>query len=518
MRTRLLAAAALSVAVVTTACSDPVTPSPSPAPSVPRFAAGGVQGRSALDLIEADIAAGVLDRDNGNRYRQYAVSAPVRLPARYRSAQIGKDATLSMVRMARDWDQLSAATRQEILDLQASGFGALKETTQTPHFVLHYSRQGNHAVPSLDADGNGTPDYIDVAAESLERSWQVEVQQLGYPAPIGMPAQKFHVYYQDLSYYGYTMPENIVLTATSPVPLGTASAYIVVENDFYGFPPNDEDRTGVEMVRSGALKVTQAHEFMHAVQYAINVYQSGWLMESHATWSEDAVYDDVNDWRWYVPSFLARPELPLFSRYAYGAAFFMNWLTETHGTDVVRQVWLAARTATTPDALRLAAFGGSWEGVKPFAPDEYLLDISDYTERATSVVPDPHNWIRATHLTYPVSVVVPVSTNRTPSRAPWGLGANFIEFLPAAAGSLTLTFDGADGYEWRAFVVVTPAHGGPSQVTELVLGTGAAGSVTLSGFGTRIEKVALVPTIADRAGIEVPFAYGATVAAALAGP
>jgi hypothetical protein len=518
MRTRLFATAALSVLVATTACSDPVTAPPAPTPPAPRFAAGGVPGRSALDLIEADIDAGVLDRNNGNRYRQYAVSAPGRLPARYRSAAIGKDATLSMVRMARDWDQLSAPTQQEILDLQASGFGALKETVQTAHFVLHYTRQGGHAVPALDADGNGTPDFIDVAAESLERSWQVEVQQLGYPAPIGTPAQKLHVYYQNLSYYGYTAPENIVLTATSPVYSGTASAYIVIENDFYGFPPNDEDRTGLETVRSGALKVTQAHEFMHAVQFAINVYQSGWLMESHATWTEDAVYDDVNDWRWYVPSFLARPELPIFSRYAYGAAFFMNWLTETHGTDVVRQVWLAAQTASTPDALRTAAFGGTWEGMKQFAPDEYLLDISDYTERATSVVPDPHNWIRATHETYPVSVLVPASTNRTPSRAPWGLGANFIEFLPAAAGSLTLTFDGADGYAWRAWLVATPARGGPPQVTELVLNAGSAGSATLSGFGTRIDRVALVPTIADRAGSGVPFAYGATVAATVAGP
>ena len=56
--------------------------------------------------------------------------------------------------------------------------------------------------------------------------------------------------------------------------------------------------------------MTQAHEFMHALQFNINVYQSGWLMESHATWAEDAVYDGINDWHWYINRFFAAPELP----------------------------------------------------------------------------------------------------------------------------------------------------------------------------------------------------------------
>jgi hypothetical protein len=37
-------------------------------------------------------------------------------------------------------------------------------------------------------------------------------------------------------------------------------------------------------------------------------------MESHATWAEDAVYDGLNDWRWYINRFLSTPDLPLFSR------------------------------------------------------------------------------------------------------------------------------------------------------------------------------------------------------------
>ena len=513
MRTHLLLMFASAAALALAACSEPMTPQARTA-SRPQYAAATQAGRSSLELIEEDIDAGLLDRENGNRYRQYAVSDPSRLPPKYRSRSVGKDATLSMVRLALDWNRLSAATQQEILDLRANGFANLKDTYQTQHFLLHYTLVGSHAVPVLDANGNGVPDFIDVAAASLEQVWSTEVIRLGYPAPIGTPAQRFHIYFQNLSsYYGYTSPENVVLQAVSPVPLGTATAYIVVENDFYGFPPNDEDRTGTEPIRSGALKVTQAHEFMHAIQFAINVYQSGWLMESHATWAEDAVYDGVNDWHWYVPGFLATPDYPIFSRYPYGAAFFMHWVTETAGTDAARQIWLAARTATTADAVRSGAFGGSWEGMKQFAPAEYLLDISDYTTKAVSVIPMPGNRIRATYDSYPVSVVVPPSTKRLANRAPWGLGANFIDFLPpgTAAGTLALSFDGADGYAWRVFAVATPATGGPPVISEIPLGPGAVGSATISGFGTRFSKVTLAPTIADRAGAEVPFSYAASL-------
>jgi hypothetical protein len=321
------------------------------------------------------------------------------------------------------------------------------------------------------------------------------------------------VYYKALeSYYGAAYPENVTLLSTSPVALGTASAYIVVENDFYGFPPNDEDVTGLEVVRSGALKVTQAHEFMHAIQFAINVYQSGWLMESHATWAEDAVYDGLNDWHWYIDRFLATPDLPLFSRYLYGAAFFQHWLSETYGVDIQRKIWMAAKTNTQADAIRITAFGGSWEPIKNFAPVQYTLGLSDFTTDATSVIPLPTTLpIRETHVTYPVSVSVEASTKKIANDAPWGLGANFVEFVPAGSGTLTLTFDGADGFAWRALAVATPKNGGSPTIYPITLTAGSAGSLSISGFGTRWSKVTLVPTIADREGSAVPYGYGATV-------
>lgn len=509
----------LLLAATLVACTDapqPVT-GPSRTTGAPRLtAAQGGNGRSSLDLIEEDYDAGALDKDNANRYRAYAVHAPGKLPQKYRSTALGKDATLSMTRQALEWDGLAKSTQQEILELRANGFANMKNTFETAHFVLHYSTVSeSDAVPDVDADRDGTPDYIEVAAQSWEDIWHRQVVELGYPAPKGVTAQnKFHVYFDKIPYYGYCMPTNVQLEGTSPVYVGTASAYIVVNNDFHGFPPNDEDPTGTEVIRSGALKATQAHEFMHAIQFAINVYGSGWLMESHATWAEDAVYDDINDWHWYVNRFLAAPELPVFNRFLYGAAYYQHWLSERYGTDVVRQIWFAHRTRSAPDAVRDVAFGGSWEAMKAFAPAEYLHAISDYTTDRPSIVESIRplrSLTRATHASYPVSVEVPASTNRLYNAAPYGLGANFVDFT-SASGSLSVSFDGADGPAWRAFVIATPAAGGKAAILPVALDGGSAGSITVDGMGTRWSKLTLAVTIADRPGIAVPFSYGATVA------
>ena len=72
-----------------------------------------------------------------------------------------------------------------------------------------------------------------------------------------------------------------------------ASGYCVLDNDFaeaqYGAPPMH------------SLRVTAAHEFFHAVQFAYDYGEDPWLMEATATWMEERVADDVNDNRQYLP-------------------------------------------------------------------------------------------------------------------------------------------------------------------------------------------------------------------------
>jgi hypothetical protein len=240
-------------------------------------------------------------------------------------------------------------------------------------------------------------------------------------------------------------------------------------------------------------------------------------MESHATWAEDAVYDGINDWHWYINRFLVTPSLPVFNRYVYGSAFFQNWLSETYGIDTPRRVWNAARSMSAADAIETVALGGSWEPMKAFAVAQPTLGISDFTsDKASSIIPDPARLLRATYNSYPVSVSIPDATKQTSNGAPYGLGANFVEFTPgSASGTLTLAFDGADGYAWRVYAIVFGAKNGPSAVP-MTLDGGSAGSLQVSGFGKTASRVVLVAAIADQAGVQVPFSYGASLATTLA--
>ncbi|MBI4345632.1 MAG: hypothetical protein HY553_02180, partial [Elusimicrobia bacterium] len=72
-------------------------------------------------------------------------------------------------------------------------------------------------------------------------------------------------------------------------------------------------------------------------------------------------------------------------------------------------------------------------------------------------------------------------------------------------------FNGADGFEWRAYAVATAPNGRSSTIPITVDAAGDAGSIAIPNFGTRWSKVTLVPTIADQPGQAVPYAYGATV-------
>src|SRR6478672_6887513 len=163
LRSRTRVITLLAGALLFGACRDQPTAPIAAESSTPRLAAGGNgngNGPSSLDLIEDDYAGGLLDKDNANRYREYAVSSPDKLPQKYQSTARGKDATYSMVQMAKEWASLSASARKEIRDLRANGFGNLKQTVQTTHFVLHYTTQGAWAVPSQDLDGNDIPHLI----------------------------------------------------------------------------------------------------------------------------------------------------------------------------------------------------------------------------------------------------------------------------------------------------------------------------------------------------------------------
>jgi uncharacterized protein DUF6055 len=198
-----------------------------------------------------------------------------------------------------------------------------------------------HWVPTT-ADAPPSTAWVNQNLRFMNKVWRTEVNELGYRRPVADRHRggnaKFDVYLKELGsrgVYGYCAPER-----RAPGQKWLASGYCVLDNDFaeaqYGAPPKR------------SLRVTAAHEFFHAIQFAYDYGEDPWLMESTATWMEERVADDVNDNRQYLPygqvGAPGRP-LDLFNRQGfnqYGNWTFFEYLSQRFGSRIVRQVWSRA--------------------------------------------------------------------------------------------------------------------------------------------------------------------------------
>ncbi|MEO1022204.1 MAG: T9SS type A sorting domain-containing protein [Bacteroidota bacterium] len=156
-------------------------------------------------------------------------------------------------------------------------------------FRLEYSTTGVNAVPALDENTNGVPDYIEEAGIAADFSFNRQINELGHTNPIP-DGTVYTIRFENLNgVYGF---------ATGSGSISGPRTLFVVDNDFVGFPVND-DPDGDQL---GALRVTIAHEFKHAIQFADNDWNgnSDRYAEMDATLMEEVVYDQVNDYYNYI--------------------------------------------------------------------------------------------------------------------------------------------------------------------------------------------------------------------------
>ncbi|WP_028659413.1 MXAN_6640 family putative metalloprotease [Nocardioides insulae] len=163
------------------------------------------------------------------------------------------------------------------------------------------------------------------------------------------------VYLQDvynLGFYGYCTVD----AGTQP-PKGRwdVPAFCVLDND-YATAQYGSRHTPLEN-----LRVTAAHEYFHAVQFAYDATEDRWLMEGTAVWAEDEVYNGINDNRQYLRySPLTSPRTSMDDASAkngfmqYGDWIFFRFLSEQWGKQqggmpvIVRQIWQRADSSRGP--------------------------------------------------------------------------------------------------------------------------------------------------------------------------
>ena len=211
----------------------------------------------------------------------------------------------------------------------------------TQRFKIHYTTEGKDAVAPEDLNGDFVPDRVEKIAVAFERSYAVEIELMGYKLPPSFEggAKPYEVYIIDLSNnYAITVVENLDSLAWEQK---NVSSYILFDNDFSG--------PGYHIQGDNAIKVTAAHEFFHAIQLGYVFRKTdGFFFELSAVWMEDHVFDEVDNYLYYMDYFFADPAIPMNAvsytipnifKHIYGACIFAFFIEENFGSDAIREIW-----------------------------------------------------------------------------------------------------------------------------------------------------------------------------------
>ena len=278
-------------------------------------------------------------------------------PATSSRFEIGADSRLPISRRPTDGGG----------DPRGDGYLVASTYVCGPHICVHWVSSTADAPPAADVNHNQIPDQVDRTLTAFEVAWTAEVVRMGFRAPKSDitspdhgPNGRLDVYLADVGIRdlgGYVATDD-PHASDGGYLYRDYSAYVVVDNDF---SPAQLGISGGQ----GGLRVTAAHEFFHAVQYAYDSGEDGWLVEGTAAWMEDQVVDDVNANRiWLHESPLTHPWVPIDSSKGmdeYGAWIFWRFLSESDGgatASLVRRVWeLAADAPGDPNLFSAQAVG-----------------------------------------------------------------------------------------------------------------------------------------------------------------
>lgn len=443
-------------------------------------------GDDSVMLLQKAYERGELGYQAALNYKLYAVFNRKKLPGAYQSDMPVKSATAVILEARQNRGLLYKGNDFIIFrptdggdeDYYGGGISVWTYDSPEGHFKIHYTEDDTRgdAVYGSDGDQGTVPQYVTDLAGYLDNSWLVTITSMGYNAPPSDIAAggdgRLDVYLVDMNALGYTSFDS-----------GPSDVYMVIENDFEGFPENlDPDDQ-----RQGALKVSAAHEFFHTshFQYTTNIFANGWWMEATGTWMEDIIYPEVKDYlnytgfkyddsndngkwdsgeTWYkidgVTSagttsrpdrWFDRPQYSLNSTEAsheYGTIVFAKYLSEKYGEDMIRSVWEridSGSTALEAVSNELLSRGTSW------AAAFSLLQSANYRMDYQDGVRYPPVRHEATYTSYPQSVSGTLDH----------LSSHYYAFKPDAASSaIAFTFNNMHSGSIFVKLILSRASGG----------------------------------------------------------
>lgn len=230
---------------------------------------------------------------------------------------------------------------------------------------------GEHFVVEWDTTSIDESTAND-ALEALELSWQTLVEDLDWLQPPGSDQYPLLFYISNQNYAGaYTTVD--YCTGIGYVPYMVAGRGSFSAGNWY--------------------KTMAGHEFHHSIQFGYSYAHEFYWWEATATWSEEYVYPQYNDWADMYVGFPYYPHIAANASdqndqeifyHMYAMGIFATYLDEYHGGhDVVQRTWEESRGMSgtynywlpeVVDDLDLE-FGEIWAG---FMATTAFMDFSEY--------------------------------------------------------------------------------------------------------------------------------------------
>ncbi|HET6335384.1 MAG TPA: MXAN_6640 family putative metalloprotease [Polyangiales bacterium] len=219
-------------------------------------------------------------------------------------------------------------------------------------FRVHYTRAGDNAVPAADADGDGVPDYVQLAAAEYDKVGDYYASELGFDRPPSDEAvpndnggnARFDVYLVDFSTTsdGSFRAEQCTSATATRCP-----GYMKQENDFAG-----HNYASLAL----ATRILASHEYFHAVQAGYDAKAGANINEGTAVWASEEYDPSLEDLEGFVAGYLDRPDRGLTQEptgpvdaFSYGSSLFFQFLGERYGRETIRQLWAALRERSVSD-------------------------------------------------------------------------------------------------------------------------------------------------------------------------
>ncbi len=259
-----------------------------------------------------------------------------------------------MFEIIKNWNNLSEKQKDQIRSLLAAP--TMQKSRIIGNFQIHYDTTGINEPALLDNNfqriQNTAEAYIDSVGKYFNQVWLIQVDSLGYDAPIfRLGLSNYEIYIEELggSLYGATYLRNQIGNYSPP----RYSSHIEIDNDF-----NLHYSRGM-----AGLKVTAAHEFHHAIQLSGYGYRDPdlYLYEITSTWMEDVLYTEVNDYYNYLKApngvpkgHFASPATAFTytnSNIEYSRAIWGKFIEKRYSKDVMRNAWEFMRSMQSVPAL-----------------------------------------------------------------------------------------------------------------------------------------------------------------------